>query len=134
MNMPIYDWGYKAEPEAALGGRRLVCPRGRVVGGSSSINGMIYVRGHAGDYDHWRDELGAVGWGYKDVLPYFKRMEHSHGGEAGWRGDSGPLHITRRAARQPAARRLCPSWGRGPATPKHRITTESAKRAWAPPR
>lgn len=95
MNMPIYDWGYKAEPEAALGGRRLACPRGRVVGGSSSINGMIYVRGHAGDYDHWRDELGAVGWGYKDVLPYFKRMEHSHGGEAGWRGDSGPLHITR---------------------------------------
>ena len=95
MNMSCYDWGYKAEPEAALGGRSLVCPRGRVIGGSSSINGMIYVRGHAGDYDHWRDELGAAGWGYKDVLPYFQRLEHSHGGEAGWRGDSGPLHITR---------------------------------------
>ena len=95
MNIPFYDWGYRAEPEAALGGRSLVCPRGRVIGGSSSINGMIYVRGHAGDYDHWRDEFGAAGWGYKDVLPYFRRMEHSHGGEAGWRGDSGPLHVTR---------------------------------------
>ena len=94
MNMSVYDWGYKAEPEAGLNGRSLVCPRGKVIGGSSSINGMIYVRGNPLDYDHWRD-LGAAGWGYADVLPYFRRMETSHGGEAPWRGTDGPLHITR---------------------------------------
>ena len=94
MNMPRYDWGYRAEPEPALGGRSLACPRGKVIGGSSSINGMIYVRGHAGDYAHWEDS-GAAGWGYADVLPYFRRMETSHGGEAPWRGTGGPLHVTR---------------------------------------
>ncbi|MDA7598466.1 choline dehydrogenase [Alphaproteobacteria bacterium] len=94
MNMPRYDWGYRAEPEESLGGRSLACPRGKVIGGSSSINGMIYVRGNVGDYTHW-EESGARGWGYNDVLPYFKRMEQSHGGEAPWRGTDGPLHITR---------------------------------------
>ena len=94
MNMKQYDWGYLAEPEPGLGGRRLVCPRGKVIGGSSSINGMIYVRGHAGDYAHW-EESGAQGWGYADVLPYFRRMETSHGGEAPWRGTDGPLNVTR---------------------------------------
>ena len=94
MNMPSYDWGYKSEPEAGLAGRSLVCPRGKVIGGSSSINGMIYVRGNPLDYDHWRD-VGADGWGYADVLPYFRRMESSHGGEFPWRGSDGPLHITR---------------------------------------
>ena len=94
MNMARYDWGYKAEAESSLNGRALVCPRGKVLGGSSSINGMIYVRGHAGDYDHWA-RSGAMGWGYADVLPYFRRMETSHGGEAPWRGTDGPLHITR---------------------------------------
>ena len=81
MNMSVYDWGFQAEPEAGLNGRSLVCPRGKVIGGSSSINGMIYVRGNPLDYDHWRDQ-GATGWGYADVLPYFRRMETSHGGEA----------------------------------------------------
>ena len=98
MNMARYDWGYKSEPEPHLGGRRLVCPRGKVIGGSSSVNGMVYVRGHACDYDHWA-ESGASGWGYADVLPYFKRLENwhdgGHGGDPAWRGDSGPLHITR---------------------------------------
>ncbi len=94
MNMPLYDWGYKAEAEDSLDGRALVCPRGKVIGGSSSINGMIYVRGNVGDYDYWQ-ESGAKGWSYADVLPYFRRMETSHGGEAGWRGTDGPLHITR---------------------------------------
>lgn len=98
MNMPMYDWGYSSEPEPHLGGRSLVTPRGKVVGGSSSINGMVYVRGHAKDFDYW-DESGAKGWAYKDVLPYYKRMEHwhdgGHGGDAAWRGNSGPLHITR---------------------------------------
>jgi len=94
MNMRRYDWGYTSEPEPHLGGRQLACPRGKVIGGSSSINGMVYVRGHAGDYETW-EEMGARGWGYPDVLPYFKRMETSHGGETGWRGTDGPMHITR---------------------------------------
>jgi len=94
MNLPRYDWGYRSEPEPHLGGRRLACPRGKVVGGSSSINGMVYVSGHPLDYDHW-EEAGAAGWGYRHVLPYFKRLETSHGGQAGWRGADGPLHVTR---------------------------------------
>ena len=98
MNMPLYDWGYKSQPEPHLGGRQLVCPRGKVIGGSSSINGMVYVRGHAGDYKHWA-ESGAQGWDYADVLPYFKRMEtwndRGHGGDPDWRGSDGPLHVTR---------------------------------------
>ncbi len=94
MNTSLYDWGYSSEPEPHLGGRVLATPRGKVIGGSSSINGMVYVRGHARDFDHWA-ESGAVGWGFADVLPYFKRMEHSHGGEAGWRGIDGPLHVRR---------------------------------------
>ena len=98
MNMSLYDWGYSTQPEPHLGGRRLVTPRGKVIGGSSSINGMVYVRGHAGDYDHWA-ESGAQGWSYADVLPYFKRMETWHesgqGGDPDWRGKNGPLHISR---------------------------------------
>jgi choline dehydrogenase len=94
LNMPLYDWGFSSEPEPHLGGRVLATPRGKVLGGSSSINGMVYVRGHARDFDHWAEE-GATGWSYADVLPYFKRMEHSHGGEQGWRGTSGPLHVQR---------------------------------------
>lgn len=94
LNMPQYDWGFASEPEPHLGGRVLKTPRGKVLGGSSSINGMVYVRGHAHDFDHWAEQ-GATGWSYADVLPYFKRMEHSHGGEDGWRGSSGPLHVQR---------------------------------------
>lgn len=94
MNMETYDWGFSTEPEPHIGGRSLVTPRGKVVGGSSSINGMVYVRGHARDYDHW-SESGARGWSYADVLPYFKRMENSHGGQEGWRGTDGPLHVQR---------------------------------------
>ncbi len=107
MNMARYDWGYRTEPEPHLGGRRLACPRGKVVGGSSSINGMVYVRGHAMDYDHWRDQ-GADGWGYADVLPYFKRMESWHGGgqggDAAWRGVDGPLHVSRGPGDNPLTR------------------------------
>ena len=100
MNMSLYDWGFRTEPEPHLGNRRLATPRGKVIGGSSSINGMVYVRGHARDYDTWAD-MGAQGWSYADVLPYFKRMENWHGaagdmgGDPAWRGDAGPLHITR---------------------------------------
>jgi len=100
MNMSHYDWGFSSEPEPHLGGRVLVTPRGKVLGGSSSINGMVYVRGHAGDFDHWAEQ-GATGWAYADVLPYFKRMENAHGGEAGWRGEDGPLHVQRGSRRNP---------------------------------
>jgi choline dehydrogenase len=98
MNMSRYDWGYRSEPEPHLGGRRLATPRGKVIGGSSSINGMVYVRGHARDFDTWAD-MGAKGWAYKDVLPYFNRMETwhegGHGGDPQWRGTDGPLHVSR---------------------------------------
>jgi choline dehydrogenase len=94
MNMKRYNWGFETEPEPHLNGRKLATPRGKVVGGSSSINGMVYVRGHARDFDTW-EEMGAKGWSYKHVLPYFKRLEHSHGGEEGWRGVAGPMHVKR---------------------------------------
>ncbi len=94
MNMKLYNWGFESDPEPGLGGRRLATPRGKVVGGSSSINGMVYVRGHAKDFDTW-EEMGAKGWGFRHVLPYFKRQESCPDGEDGWRGTRGPLHITR---------------------------------------
>ncbi len=98
MNMAWYDWGFRSEPEPNLNNRRMAVPRGKVIGGSSSINGMVYVRGHPKDFDHWA-EAGAAGWAFADVLPYFKRMESwhdgGHGGDPGWRGRDGPLHVTR---------------------------------------
>jgi choline dehydrogenase len=100
MNMKRYDWGFVSEPEPHLGGRRLVTPRGKVLGGSSSINGMVYVRGHARDYDTW-EAMGARGWGFRHVLPYFKRLETGHGGEEDWRGDNGPVHVTRGKMQNP---------------------------------
>lgn len=100
MNMRHYNWGFETEPEPHLNNRRLATPRGKVVGGSSSINGMVYVRGHAKDFDAW-EELGAKGWGYRHVLPYFKRMENSHGGEEDWRGTDGPMHVKRGARLNP---------------------------------
>jgi choline dehydrogenase len=90
MGMKKYDWRYYTEPEPGLGGRRLHTPRGKVLGGSSSINGLVYVRGNAQDFERWERE-GAVGWNYASVLPYFWRAEtRAEGGDA-YRGDSGPL-------------------------------------------
>ncbi len=104
MNMKTYDWGFSSEPEPHLGNRRLAAPRGKVIGGSSSINGMVYVRGHAQDFNHWQD-AGATGWSYASVLPYFKRMETwnsgGHGGDPAWRGSDGPLHVTRGSRTNP---------------------------------
>ena len=94
LNMRRYDWGYRSEPEPHLGGRTISCPRGKVIGGSSSINGMVYVRGHARDFDTW-ESLGAKGWSARDVAPYFDRMETAHGGEVDVRGTDGPVHVTR---------------------------------------
>jgi choline dehydrogenase len=88
-----YNWSYTSEPEPYLDGRRIGTPRGRTLGGSSSINGMVYIRGHARDYDAWAEE-GCEGWSYRDVLPYFKRAQtHAHGADD-YRGASGHLHVT----------------------------------------
>ena len=88
------NWGFETVPQTHLDGRRLYQPRGRGWGGSSSINGMIYIRGHARDYDHWR-QLGLAGWGYADVLPYFKRAQHHEDGADAWNAEGGPLWVSR---------------------------------------
>ena len=93
MRNPRYDWGYESEPEPQLNNRRLHVPRGRVIGGSSSINGMVYVRGNALDFEGWA-EAGAQGWSYADVLPYFRRAEARAEGADAWRGGDGPLHTS----------------------------------------
>ena len=90
MNTPRFSWGYWGEPEPGLDGRRMDCARGKVLGGSSAINGMVYVRGHAADFDQWV-EAGASGWSYADCLPYFKRAERWMGGEDSYRGGDGPV-------------------------------------------
>ena len=90
MNTDKFAWQFHTEPEPYLDNRKMHCPRGRVMGGSSSINGMVYVRGHAKDFDEW-ERHGAEGWSYQDCLPYFKRCETWHEGENEYRGGSGPL-------------------------------------------
>lgn len=92
MMQPRFSWGYFSEPERELNGRRVPLPRGRVLGGSGSINGLFHMRGHSLDFDGWRAR-GCEGWGYADVLPYFKRMETSWRGANTWHGDRGPLHV-----------------------------------------
>ncbi|HET9837547.1 MAG TPA: GMC family oxidoreductase N-terminal domain-containing protein, partial [Candidatus Angelobacter sp.] len=87
------DWAYYTEPEAALNNRTLYWPRGKVLGGSSSINAMIYIRGHRADYDGWRD-LGNPGWGYQDVLPFFKKSENQERGASEYHGAAGPMSVT----------------------------------------
>ena len=90
MNMKRFNWFFESEPEPFMDGRRLHTPRGKGLGGSSSINGMVYVRGHACDFDEWEEE-GARGWAYRDCLPYFKRPETWKGGADTYRGGDGPL-------------------------------------------
>src|SRR6516225_8587549 len=89
---PLVNWNYYAEPEAEIGNRSLHWPRGRVLGGTSSINGMLYVRGNPADYDGWA-QMGCRGWSYADVLPYFKKSERYASGDAQYRGKSGPLLV-----------------------------------------
>jgi choline dehydrogenase len=90
MNMPKYNWFYHTEPEPHLNGRRMHTPRGKVLGGSSSINGLVYIRGNPMDFEHWASE-GAHGWSYRDVLPYFKRAESREEGGNQYRGAAGKL-------------------------------------------
>lgn len=101
MNMRLYDWGFSTEPEPNMNNRRMATPRGKVIGGSSSINGMVYVRGHARDFDQW-EAMGASGWSYADVLPYFQRMEDAHSDTADEaRGHGGPLHVNKGRQKNP---------------------------------
>jgi choline dehydrogenase len=87
------NWGFETAPQAHMDGRKLWWPRGKGWGGSSSINGMIYIRGHARDYDQWR-QMGLAGWAYRDVLPYFRKAEHLESGEDSWHGEDGPLWVS----------------------------------------
>jgi choline dehydrogenase len=88
-----YDWNYTTVPQERADDRPIYWPRGRVLGGSSAINAMIYIRGSRYDYDGWRDEFGCVGWGYRDLLPYFRRAETNSRGASRWHGADGPLSV-----------------------------------------
>lgn len=89
-----YDWGYSTVPQSHAKGRQLYWPRGKTLGGSSALNGMIYVRGNASDYDEWAEKYGCEGWDYQSVLPYFKRSEDFSRGESEYHGAGGLLHVT----------------------------------------
>jgi len=93
VHTPDFDWMYKAEPDASVGGRPDVWPAGKRLGGGSSINGMMFIRGHHWDYDHWA-RLGATGWDYRSVLPYFRRLEDNERGCDEYRGEGGPIAVS----------------------------------------
>ncbi len=102
LHNPLTDWSYKAEPDPGLNGRSIDWPRGKTLGGSSSINGLLYIRGQRQDYDHWR-QLGNAGWSYADVLPYFRKSEgHQNGGDD-YHGGDGPLSVSKMRVR----RKIC---------------------------
>jgi choline dehydrogenase-like flavoprotein len=97
---PAFDWCYQTEPDETIGGRADVWPAGKMLGGGSALNGMMFIRGHRWDYDHW-SELGASGWDYQSVLPYFRRMEDNERGADEWRGVGGPIAVSEGRARYP---------------------------------
>jgi choline dehydrogenase len=113
------NWGFWTEPEPHLDNRKLWWPRGKGWGGSSSINGMIYIRGHARDYDQWR-QMGLTGWGYADVLPYFKRAESLEGGGDDYHGADGPLHISKASSPSPIYRQFIAAGAQA----GHKLTTD----------
>ena len=98
---PSINWNYTSEPEPKCDDRRIDLPRGKVIGGSSSINSMVYMRGHPKDYDRWADSFGPADWRFERCLPYFKRCESSDRGESVWRGGSGPLGVTQGTLQNP---------------------------------
>lgn len=104
LNDPVYNWRFETLPESNVNGRTIAVPRGKGLGGSSLINGMIYVHGQPGDYDHW-SQLGATGWSASDVMPYFKKLETYFAGYEA-RGKSGPMHIAQVSERYPIAQAL----------------------------
>lgn len=100
VHTPQFDWCYRAEPDPSVGGRPDVWPAGKRLGGGSSINGMMFIRGHRWDYDHWAG-LGASGWDYASVLPYFRRLEDNERGANAWRGQGGPISVSEIRSRYP---------------------------------
>ena len=100
LTTPAVNWLYQTEPQRELAGRRLFWPRGKTLGGSSSINAMVYIRGQRADYDHWCS-LGNPGWGFESVLPYFRRAEHNESFEDEWHGRGGPLNVCERRYTNP---------------------------------
>jgi choline dehydrogenase len=116
-----FNWGFWTEPEPHMNDRRLWWPRGKGLGGSSAINGMIYIRGHARDYDQWR-QMGLAGWSYADVLPYFRKSEGYVGGDTPFHGGQGPLHVSwgERAERHPLYRSVIEAGGQA----GHRLTDD----------
>jgi len=90
---PSVNWMYDTEPDPGLNGQSVYWPRGKVLGGSSSINAMVYIRGNPGDFDDW-EAAGNPGWGSRDVMPYFRALEDNQAGADEWRGVGGPLHVT----------------------------------------
>ncbi|NOC82877.1 choline dehydrogenase [Ruegeria sp. HKCCD6228] len=105
MHNPSVDWCYRTEPDPGLNGRSIDWPRGKVLGGSSSLNGLLYVRGQKEDYDRWR-QMGNVGWGWDDVLPLFKRSEDQERGEDPYHGVGGPLSVSNMRIQRP----ICDAW------------------------
>ena len=101
----INNWAFDTIPQKGLNGRIGYQPRGKVLGGSSAINAMVYIRGHKNDYDRWAD-LGNKGWSYQDVLPYFKKAEHNHNFDNEWHGQNGPLHVSRPQSDNPFQQRF----------------------------
>lgn len=97
---PRFDWCFEVEPDPSRGGRRDIWPAGKLLGGGSAINGMMFIRGHRWDYDNWA-AMGAQGWDYASVLPYFRRMETNERGADDWRGGDGPLSVAEGRARYP---------------------------------
>src|SRR5690606_13715708 len=100
VNDTDFDWCYSAEEDPSVGGRRDIWPAGKRLGGGSAINGMMFVRGHRYDYDRWAS-LGANGWDYESVLPYFRRMEDNERGADEWRGTGGPIAVSEIRSRYP---------------------------------
>ena len=153
---PSVNWCYQSEPEPELNGRRLFQPRGKVLGGTGSINGMIYVRGQKEDFDGWAAR-GCTGWGYADVLPFFKKSEHQERGPNAYHGGDGPLWVSDLPSRHeladafidasvrlgfprnddfnggdPGRHRLCPGHHQGLAALEHggRLPPAAARRIW----
>lgn len=101
----LFDWGYRSEPEPHAADRSIPAARGKVLGGSSAVNGMMYSRGHPSDYDQWA-QMGAAGWSFDDVLPYFRKSERSERGASHWHGADGPMSVSRMSQDDPLVRAM----------------------------
>lgn len=120
LNGKTYNWAYYSEPEPFLDNRRIAHPRGKALGGSSSINGMIFVRGNPGDYAKWAAHAGLENWSYAHCLPYFKKMETWLAGDSPWRGNSGPLKVSTGACQNP----LFAAWFRAGVQAGHKFSED----------